>query len=74
MAESQDNPEDVQDVSAEPANLAEAQKIRKQLAKDAQMLANRINLLKAEEVKTWKKIEETKKRTGDVLSNKKRSE
>jgi hypothetical protein len=36
--------------------------MRKQLAKDSQMLANRINLLKQEEIKTWKKIEETKKR------------
>lgn len=30
--------------------------------KDAQLLANRIALLKQEEMRTWKKIEETKKR------------
>ena len=30
------------------------------------MLANRIALLKQEEMKTWKKIEETRKRAGEV--------
>ena len=30
---------------------------------DAQLLANRIALLKQEEMRTWKKIEETKKRS-----------
>jgi hypothetical protein len=35
--------------------------------KDAQLLANRIALLKQEEMKTWKKIEETKKRTKDIF-------
>ena len=38
------------------------------------MLANRIALLKQEEMKTWKKIEETKKRTGDITGLKKRNE
>lgn len=31
------------------------------------MLANRIALLKQEEMRTWRKIEETKKRTTDIL-------
>jgi hypothetical protein len=31
-------------------------------------------LLKQEEMKTWKKIEETKKRTGDITGLKKRNE
>ncbi len=35
--------------------------------KDAQLLANRIALLKQEEMKTWKKIDETKKRTKDIF-------
>lgn len=35
--------------------------------KDAQLLANRIALLKQEEMKTWKKISETKKRTTDII-------
>ncbi len=34
---------------------------------DAQLLANRIALLKQEEMKTWKKIDETRKRTIDIL-------
>lgn len=42
--------------------------------RDAQLLANRIALLKQEEMKTWKKIEETKKRTNDICSLKKRNE
>lgn len=37
-------------------------------------MANRIALLKQEEMKTWKKIEETKKRTGDITGLKKRNE
>lgn len=46
MSEAPNDTEDAQEAGNEPENLAEAQKIRKQLAKDAQMLANRINLLK----------------------------
>ena len=42
--------------------------------RDAQLLANRIALLKQEEMKTWKKIEETKKRTNDIQGLKKRNE
>lgn len=42
--------------------------------RDAQLLANRIALLKQEEMKTWKKIEETKKRTTDITGLKKRNE
>lgn len=44
------------------------------IERDAQLLANRIALLKQEEMKTWKKIEETKKRTGDITGLKKRNE
>ena len=44
------------------------------LERDAQLLANRIALLKQEEMKTWKKIEETKKKTGDILSLKQRND
>ena len=42
--------------------------------KDAQLLANRIALLKQEEMKTWKKIEETKKRAKDVVTLKQKNE
>ena len=41
------------------------------MEKDAKLLANRIALLKQEEMKTWKKIEETRKRAKDVIGMKK---
>ena len=41
--------------------------------RDAQLLANRIALLKQEEVKTWKKIEETRKRANEVFKLKQRN-
>jgi len=37
-------------------------------------LANRIALLKQEEMRTWKKIEETKKRATEVVSLKQKNE
>ena len=37
-------------------------------------MANRIALLKQEEMKTWKKIEETKKRTNEISTLKQRNE
>ena len=37
-------------------------------------MANRIALLKQEEMKTWKKIDDTKKRTDEILTLKKRNE
>ena len=40
------------------------------IERDAQLLANRIALLKQEEMKTWKKIEETKRRAQDVVKAK----
>ena len=44
------------------------------IERDAQLLANRIALLKQEEMKTWKKIEETKKRASDVQRLKAKNE
>lgn len=41
---------------------------------EAQLLANRIALLKQEEVKTWKKIEETRKRANEVKTLKRKNE
>ncbi len=66
-------------------SLAEMKKRRKEylfyclssnfrIERDAQLLANRIALLKQEEMKTWKKIEETKKRTTEISVNKRRNE
>lgn len=41
--------------------------------RDAQLLANRIALLKQEELKTRKKIEETRKRASEVMKLKQRN-
>lgn len=41
--------------------------------RDAQLLANRIALLKQEEMKTRKKIEETRKRAAEVMKLKQRN-
>ena len=41
--------------------------------RDAQLLANRIALLKQEEIKTRKKIDETRKRAQEVLKLKQRN-
>jgi len=44
------------------------------IERDAQLLANRIALLKQEEMRTWKKIEETKKRAHEVVALKQKNE
>jgi len=49
------------------ANLTSAKEARKRAELDAQLLANRIALLKQEEEKAWKKIEETRKRAQEIL-------
>lgn len=56
------------------ASLAEVKKRRKAIEHDANLLANRIALLKQEEMKTWKKIEDTRKRTNEIVSLKNRNE
>lgn len=48
------------------ANLTSAKEARKRAELDAQLLANRIALLKQEEEKAWKKIEETRKRAQEI--------
>jgi hypothetical protein len=47
-------------------NLTSAKETRKRAELDAQLLANRIALLKQEEEKAWKKIEETRKRANEI--------
>lgn len=59
---------------AQMASLAEVKKRRKAIEHDANLLANRIALLKQEEMKTWKKIEDTRKRTNEITSLKNRNE
>lgn len=48
------------------ANLSTAKESRKRAELDAQLLANRIALLKQEEEKAWKKIEETRKKADEI--------
>lgn len=61
-------------LEAQAQSLAEVKRRRKDIERDAQLLANRIALLKQEEQKTWKKIDDTKKRTNEILTLKKRNE
>mmetsp|Transcript_18166 Transcript_18166/g.45476 ORF Transcript_18166/g.45476 Transcript_18166/m.45476 type:complete len:252 (+) Transcript_18166:389-1144(+) len=49
------------------SNLTGAKEARKRAELDAQLLANRIALLKQEEDKAWKKIDETRKRAGEIV-------
>jgi hypothetical protein len=56
------------------SSLAAVKKARKQIETDAQTLANRIALLKQEELKSWKKIEETKKKAKEIYILKKKNE
>eukprot|EP00743_Colponemidia_sp_Colp-15_P000962 GILK01001061.1.p1 GENE.GILK01001061.1~~GILK01001061.1.p1 ORF type:complete len:252 (-),score=71.01 GILK01001061.1:936-1691(-) len=56
------------------AGLSAAKQARRQADLDAQLLANRIALLKQEEQKAWKKIQETKKRAGEIMALRARNE
>merc|ERR1719499_2883895 len=56
------------------ANLTGAKEARKRAELDAQLLANRIALLKQEEEKAWKKIEETRKRAGEIMDLRRQNE
>merc|ERR1719382_1703561 len=56
------------------ANLTSAKESRKRAELDAQLLANRIALLKQEEEKAWKKIEETRKRSQEIMELRKQNE
>ena len=47
---------------------------KKKAADDAKLLANRIALLKLEEKKAWKKIEETKRKAEQVMKIRQRNE
>merc|ERR1719199_1759777 len=50
------------------ASLTVAKEARKRAELDAQLLANRIALLKQEEEKAWRKIEETRKRANEIFT------
>ena len=47
----------------------EMKKDRKKAEQDANLLGNRLKLLKGEEEKTWKKIENTRKKTQEKVTN-----
>ncbi|ETV66129.1 hypothetical protein H257_17290 [Aphanomyces astaci] len=49
------------------SKLLEAKQRRKDVSSDASLLQNRIALLKAEEARAWKKIEQTKKRAMELV-------
>lgn len=67
-------PEGTQSVMQGQANLTAAREARKRAELDAQLLANRIALLKQEEEKAWKKIEETKKRAAEIVKLREQNE
>jgi len=56
------------------SSLTSAKEARKRAELDAQLLANRIALLKQEEEKAWKKIEETQKRAAEITNLRKANE
>jgi predicted kinase len=62
------------EMEAQAATLEKTRKHRKEIEKDAQLLANRIALLTQEEMKTWKKIEDTRKRTTEITNLKIRNQ
>ncbi|POM75711.1 Hypothetical protein PHPALM_7150 [Phytophthora palmivora] len=49
------------------SRLIEAKQRRQEASKDALLLRNRIALLKSEEEKAWKKIEQTRRRAAELL-------
>lgn len=70
--DSQDNQDDYmeelkQNHERDSKRLMDAKAQRKQVEKDAELLKNRIALLQMEEKKARKKIDETKKRTNEVM-------
>jgi hypothetical protein len=56
------------------SSLTIAKESRKRAELDAQLLANRIALLKQEEEKAWKKIEETQKKSAEIVNLRKQNE
>jgi len=53
--------------------LVAAKIARKRAEEDMKLLNNRISLLKQEEQKAWKKIDETKKRAHDIINQRERN-
>jgi len=55
-------------------NLTSAKEARKRAELDAQLLANRIALLKQEEEKAWNKINETRRRASEIVVRRQQNE
>ena len=55
-------------------SLTQVKRAKKQINQDARLLANRIALLKQEELKTVKKIEETKRKAYQIYKAKQKNE
>jgi len=64
----------MQQIPGEIAGALSDQRVsRKRAQEDVKLLANRIALLKQEEQKAWKKIEETKKKANDIINVRQRN-
>jgi len=63
-----------QEVDEVTGALKETRLNKKKAADDAKLLANRIALLKMEEKKAWKKIQETKRKAEQVMQVRQRNE
>ena len=57
----------------EHLKLVEAKQMRKRVDEDARLLSNRISLLKQEELKALKKIEETRKKAQEIIEGRNRN-
>jgi hypothetical protein len=68
-----ENGNELGETSREQTRLLEAKLHRRRAEEDAQLLANRISLLKQEEAKAWKKIEETRARAKEIMEIKVRN-
>merc|ERR1719217_1047851 len=62
------------EAAAHQTNLTGAKEARKRAELDAQLLANRIALLKQEEEKAWNKINETRRRANEISTLRQQNE
>jgi hypothetical protein len=53
--------------------LVAAKIAKKRAEEDLKLLTNRINLLKQEEVRAYKKIDQTRKKAGDIVHQRRRN-
>lgn len=67
-------PLNMSEASTGSSSLVGAKRARQQIEQDAQLLSNRIKLLEAEEAKTRRRIEETKRKTDLMLRVRERKE